>query len=70
MDMHNIVGTFEKWAKEYGAIVINQLGPFKSVVLNDPVLIKDAFSREVFVPRPLFWAIKERTKFHNNTTGD
>ncbi|XP_055355647.1 farnesoate epoxidase-like [Paramacrobiotus metropolitanus] len=37
-------------AKKYGSIVRTMFGPVATVQLNDVKIIKEAFSRDVFVP--------------------
>ncbi|OWA52694.1 Cytochrome P450 2J6 [Hypsibius exemplaris] len=68
-DLNDFVGTFATWAKRYGSVFTSQLGPFTAIVLNDPAVIKEAFSKEVFIPRPQFWSIDQRRILNNNTRG-
>ncbi|XP_055355652.1 cytochrome P450 2J4-like [Paramacrobiotus metropolitanus] len=56
-------------AKKYGSIVRTMLGPYAVVQLNDPKIIKEAFSRDVFVPRPFFWYVEERALINDGAHG-
>ena len=46
-----------------------KLGPHTFIVLNDPAIIKDVFSRKKFLPRPEFWSIKQRKLVNNGASG-
>ncbi|XP_055355650.1 cytochrome P450 2C15-like [Paramacrobiotus metropolitanus] len=56
-------------AKKYGSVVRTMLGPHAVVQLNDPKIIKEAFSRDVFVPRPTIWYFDERARMNDGATG-
>ncbi|XP_055355644.1 cytochrome P450 2J4-like [Paramacrobiotus metropolitanus] len=59
------------FAKKYGSIVRTMIGPIVTVQLNDPKVIKEAFSRDVFVPRPTSWYFyfDERARINDGATG-
>ena len=69
-DLTDFVGSCARWAKCYGRIVTSQLGPHTAVVLNDPALIREAFAKEIFIPRPQFWSLEQRKSLNNNTNGE
>ncbi|XP_055339304.1 cytochrome P450 2J6-like [Paramacrobiotus metropolitanus] len=56
-------------AKKYGSVVRTQIGPFTTIQLNDPVIIKEAFNRDALVPRPHFWSIEQRNIVNHGATG-
>jgi Cytochrome P450 len=68
-DLNDVVGTFRRWAEKYGPLFSCEMGPYTTVILNDPTLIKEAFSKDVFVPRPKFWGVIQRSRIYNNTNG-
>ncbi|XP_055339302.1 cytochrome P450 2J4-like [Paramacrobiotus metropolitanus] len=56
-------------AKKYGNVVRRQIGPVQTIQLNDPRIIKEAFSRDVLLPRPILWPIHQRNRVNRGATG-
>ena len=68
-DLGDLPKTMAKWARQYGSVFTSYIGPYRVVVLSSPAVVKEAFSKDVFVPRPMLWSAMERSKMNNNATG-
>ena len=68
-DLKDLPKTMAKWARQYGSVFTSYIGPYRVVVLSSPAVVKEAFSKDVFVPRPMLWSAMERSKMNNNATG-
>ena len=53
---------FMEFRKKYGDIFTINYGPFRTVIINDYKLIKEALRLDEFQGRPKFKALEERNK--------
>ena len=70
IDIKDLQGTYYKLAKQYGPIFRVHIGPifrvhigpFPSIILNDPKLIKEAFTQDVLQARSQYLYVSERNR--------
>lgn len=70
MDVNNLPQIYFRWAKKFGPIFLTRFGSLKIVVINDPSLLKEAFSKDAFSPRPKLWTSDLRKKLNEGTSGE
>ncbi|XP_055355658.1 LOW QUALITY PROTEIN: cytochrome P450 2K1-like [Paramacrobiotus metropolitanus] len=69
LDIANIGECFCRWAGQYGPVFRLTLGKYNVVVLSDPQLIRETFSREEFLNRPQFQSVKWRSQINHGSHG-